>query len=348
MSLMKYLPKNIFLDTNIFESNNFFHGTSIHGLLRYAKEGIIKFYMTDISYNEIISRIEINLFEAKNDINQYANQIDKSRILKNVQKYQDITKLKYNVNDLLAEIKKQLDVNIENSNIQFIKPDGVDINEIFYAYYHNLPPFNSKPNKKHEFPDAFIIKTIESWCKINKTKMIFVTKDNDFKDYKSSRIIFMNDLNVLLDKISKYYDYKKGARLIPRIEKRIIKYENKISDLINEKLDGQIIYDLPYEMIGEIKRSNSKYIDHQITGIWNDRADVSYNVEIKISFLVYPSQTEIYDDLTFRGNRPKMQELSIKLTCDLEFHNDSDSNIRLKWINSNEFIKLSSFLVKIN
>lgn len=148
---MKHLPKNVFLDTNIFEENNFLYGSSIHGLFKYSREKFIHVYMTTISYNELLDRIKINLEEVKQEHNAYVNKIKASRILRNIGVYNNIEKLQYNVNDSLEEIKNKLNTAIKVSNIKFIEPEDLDINEIFYLYYNSLPPFSVNVKKNMSF-----------------------------------------------------------------------------------------------------------------------------------------------------------------------------------------------------
>ena len=64
---MKYSTKNIFVDTNIIESNNFFHGTYFQSLLHYSRSGIINLYMTSVSKMELINRMKIRLIESKEE-----------------------------------------------------------------------------------------------------------------------------------------------------------------------------------------------------------------------------------------------------------------------------------------
>ena len=44
---------NIFLDSSIFEEQNFTSGTKIHSLFYYAKIGVIKIHVTTISKREL-------------------------------------------------------------------------------------------------------------------------------------------------------------------------------------------------------------------------------------------------------------------------------------------------------
>ena len=89
---MKYTTKHIFIDTNIIEGNNFFHGSHFQSLLYYSRIGIIKLFMTSISRMELINRMKKRLIEAKAEHNKLVKSLNKpkTRILKNFIQYNEI------------------------------------------------------------------------------------------------------------------------------------------------------------------------------------------------------------------------------------------------------------------
>lgn len=153
---------------------------------------------------------------------------------------------------------------------------------------------------------------------------------------------FISSLDELLDDISKYYDEKKNTEIIPNIEKRIHKFKEELSDLIDNKIDEQFLLDINYEKYGDISRSKPKYLNHKVTTIYHDFASVSYEVEITIKFRFFPTPLDIYNDLDTEDYRPRLFSETLNLICDLEFHYDKDNNIKLKWVNLNEKIRLKT------
>lgn len=336
---MKYLPKNVFLDTNVYEENNFFYTTLIQNLFYYSKIEVIKLHITRISYWELIDRMKKGLVAVKDEHNRYVNSINSSRILKNLQKFESVKKSKFKIDQSIEELTKKLDTIIRSSNIKIIEPQEVDINNIFHLYYTSSPPFNKKSDKKHEFPDAFIIKTIENWCVKNKTKMIFITKDNDFKDYKNPKIIFKKDLTVLLEDISKYYDSLQSTQLIPEIDKRIKTNNEELLTLIDGELDTFVTLDIDFEKTTN-KRTYPKFVEYKITSIRPGFADICYYIEVEYSFVVFQTEHDINKSFFSDSLKPKLISEKILIPCDLEVHFEKKNDIRLKRINSNEAIKL--------
>lgn len=337
---MKHIIKNIFLDTNIYEENNFFHSTQIHNLFHYSQIGVINLYMTRISYWETIDRMKKGLTKIKEEHDKYVNSIYRTRILKNLKNFENVEKTKFTIHESVKELTIKLDTIIKVSNIKFIEPQEIDINSIFYLYYNSLPPFNRKTEKKHEFPDAFIIKTIENWCEKNSKRLIFLTKDNDFKDYKSKRIIFKNDLTKYLEDVSMYYDSLQATQLIPEIEKRIRTYNEELLVLIDDELNNVVALDLDFEKISNFHRTFPEYVEFKITSLNPDFADITYLIMVKYSFYVIPTALDIYKANFSDDLKPKLYNEKLIIPCDLEVHFKKENDIRLKWINSNEIIKL--------
>ncbi|MFP3891196.1 MAG: PIN domain-containing protein [Ralstonia sp.] len=70
------------------------------------------------------------------------------------------------------------------------------IAEVMRRYEAAEPPFGASGNKKHEFPDAVALSTLEGWATTNGTKILAVTQDNDWRRYgaQSRRLVVVDDL----------------------------------------------------------------------------------------------------------------------------------------------------------
>lgn len=211
-----------------------------------------------------------------------------------------------------------------------------DNEEVFRLYFSSLPPFSKRKDKKHEFPDAFIIKTVDKWCENQSTKMIFVTYDKDFNGYKSKRIIFKNDLTDLLNDISEYYDSIQTNKILPQISNRIKRFEGEILSLIESRLDEKSCFYVEYMGYYNIKWLKPHFYDYKVTSIKSDYADVSYIVKLPVIISVNPSVTDFHRMFFSDNIKQKRIIKDVTIPCDFEFHFDRDSNIQLKWINNNE------------
>jgi len=339
---MKRIIKNIFLDTNIYEENNFFHSSIIQSIFYYSKTGVIDLYMTTISKFELIDRMKKRLIEVKEDHNRLVNSINKpkSRILKNLTEYEQIEKSLIIVEKATAELSKKLNTIIETSNIKIISAENVLIEDVFNSFYKQEPPFCSN-GKKFEFPDAFIVKSIDSWCIKNRKKIIFLTKDNDFTNYKSSHLIFKTDLSDVLVEITNYYDSLQKNQIIPSIHKTLENNREALLDLIDTNIDSVIRIDLDYEQTTKPLRTKAKLHNYKITTIRPKYAEVTYYVEFESSFTIFPTPIDIGRLIFEDGHKPKRILKNLIIPCDIEINLKNLNDIRLKWINSNQKILIN-------
>ena len=339
---MKLSTTHIFLDTNIYEEHNFFHSTKIQSLFHYSKNGVITLHMTTISYLELLNRMKKRLNELKVEHNKLVNSLNSKNhwILKNLTKYENLKKTSLTVEESMVELKEKLDTIIKISKINIITAEDVNADDVFKLYYNNEAPFNEIENKKYEFPDAFIIKSIDAWCKKNKTKILFLTRDKDFIRYRSRSIIYADELTNLLVEITKLHD-SRNKQLIPFIASTLNQNELLLLENINEEIDSFVSLDVDYEKTSNLKRSKPKLRDYKIISIRSNYAEVIYNVEINYKFTIFPSSIDL-ERTVFEDNiKPVNIVKKLIIQCDLEVGLYKENEVKLKWINSNQRIKLN-------
>lgn len=343
---MRLASKNIFLDTNIYEENNFFQSNNIQSLFYYSRIGVINLFMTTISKLELVERMKIRVSEAKEEHNRLVNFVNKTRVLKNLSTYENLEKSQITVATSIKELSNKLNVIIKSSNITLVSTNRVSVEKIFKLYYDKQPPFSQK-GKNFEFPDAFILDSIDSWCVANKKKMIFVTKDANFIGVKNTRLIFKNDLPDLLEKISAFYDFNQKSVFIPLIAKNLHTYEKEILTLIDVAVDSRIKLELNFENMSSLNRKKVKFLEYKISSIRPEYAEIAYYVELDFSFTVFPSTSEIEKSFFSDSLKPNKFSKKIIIVCDIEVSLRKRNDIKLKWINSNQkiFINLNE---KIN
>lgn len=87
-------------------------------------------------------------------------------------------------NDDHEVAKNRLDKFIKNTGTKIIPAsDRVQLDEVIQRYFNAEPPFEDNGKKKNEFPDAIALLSLESWAKENDTKILAVSKDNDWKRF---------------------------------------------------------------------------------------------------------------------------------------------------------------------
>ena len=169
----------IFIDTSIFEANNFLESKRIKEVFKLAERGHIKVVLPKITYDEILSRIANNIEESHKKFNKFRND---TRVLRNIPSLEG----KFDPFDEL-EVRKELNLKLEeifaHSNFEILDYPTLNIGEIFKSYFNKKFPFSSGA-KKNEFPDAFALKSIEAWAMENNELVLVFSNDSDILNYK--------------------------------------------------------------------------------------------------------------------------------------------------------------------
>ncbi|MBK7008786.1 MAG: DUF4935 domain-containing protein [Saprospiraceae bacterium] len=94
---------------------------------------------------------------------------------------------------------------MKEANVRFIPYSESDVKSIFQQYFDKKPPFGLKEEKKHGFPDAFLIEFIKNWVETEKESLTVLTSDNDFNHINGFKgcIDVQNDHRVLVDVLNK-------------------------------------------------------------------------------------------------------------------------------------------------
>lgn len=291
----------IFIDTSVFEENNFLESHRINQILKLGEEGYIKIILPEITKKEIVNRVRKNVNDAVTSFKKYR---DGTRILRNVpslnKKFEPINEAECNL-----EIENIIDERFTIAKIEVIEYPTLNIGIVFSKYFDKELPF-SEGIKKNEFPDAFALVSVEEWCKKNKKTCIVFAKDNDIIKYKSDLIQFVDYEKYLSSKLEEVETLKQRNQRLAHV-KKLFDNEKKnivseVIDWISSELDNENTY-LDYTNyleihdieIGEI---DVEIQDYQITSI-SDTAitlecitDVAYFVEI-----TYDDENDaMYDD----------------------------------------------------
>lgn len=139
--------------------------------------------MPKITYHEIKNRMTGHVQAA---LPEYKKTRDNVRILRNVStlsKNFPILKRDLVIQEFLDIFEKQL----QKSKVVFIDFPEMPTQPIFEKYFSNQYPF-SKGEKKHEFPDAFALASVELWSQENGQKAFVLSNDKDILNYKSNEL----------------------------------------------------------------------------------------------------------------------------------------------------------------
>lgn len=185
--------ENIFIDTCIYQEGQFIASGKLKTLFDAAKEQRICILLPDITEREVLAHIEEQLNAEHEKL--------KSRATSMLKHLEPLRKM-------LEEAVKLSETAANNMKEQFLEQlyiarvcriplqENLDLKAIVEAYFRKKPPFSQK--KKSEFPDAIVLKSLETWCKENNeatTKIVVNHPDYDtaYYDGEDKQWYFVND-----------------------------------------------------------------------------------------------------------------------------------------------------------
>lgn len=186
----------ISLDTSIFDAQQ---RSLEYGLLKRLHQfagSPVQVVMTDVVIQEIEVHLRKDASEAQASVKNAFKQVGQAWQTSVTQR--DSAKILLFGTDSAETIaKKRVDAFIAATGAVIAKAkDHVEVGDLVDRYFAPLPPFANKETKKHEFPDALALLTLESWATEKDTHILVVTRDGDWKTYcaGSARLVAIDDL----------------------------------------------------------------------------------------------------------------------------------------------------------
>ena len=173
--------RNIFIDSCIFIRENYhFRGQNFGHLILLAKSHQAKVFVTDITVREVEAHIETDISNAIQASKKFQRD---ARVLRNMngspfeEFFQEICEAESS-----KILKRQFSTFLDQVLATELDTSEASIKKVFEKYFLKESPFGDGKNK-NEFPDAFAIVTIETWCKTNSERIYVVTTDSGMIEY---------------------------------------------------------------------------------------------------------------------------------------------------------------------
>jgi len=334
--------KHVFIDTSVFESENFVEGSKINKLFDLSCQGHIQILISRITFREVISCMTKRLLEAKKYMENNRKEMDKNlRILRNIEAY----KIKFP----MSEIKKSEDIEFLVNRFEDLLRRGnalvfetpVDYRLVFEKYFGNEPPFNTE-NKKHEFPDAFALAMLENYCREMDIKSYALSQDKDMIAYNSPYLIAEKDLGKLIDKINRHIQEKTRLENIAKTD-AVIKIannqflqelESSIENALRESASEINTPFLDVESVNFIEVKNLAITDYSILSVNNRDAQVDFEIsfDFSVEYEGIDYSEAVYDreDNRWFGEKQIDDTMEGSMTISTEgvvFHTHADGSI---------------------
>ena len=217
-------PLNVFVDTQIFESQSFdISDKSKLGLLKkQVKKGAINFLTSEIIVGEVNKHIKVNVEQKIKEINKNFNSREIAILRKS--KYAD----SFNELDTEEVVKEALNKfrnYLDEAEVMYLDIDSIELKTILDDYFNSRKPFGAG-KKKHEFPDAFNISMLKSLRK-DYQPIYVISGDQDFEDIEGI---------VLYKSIDEFLNLINTDKLISQ---QALEYINSIEDWIAKEIQEQ-------------------------------------------------------------------------------------------------------------
>ena len=283
------MKRVIFLDTNVFESAKFsYNSYRMEKFLEVSKEKGIDLYITDVIKHEVIKRIKTNIRDAIEKIDKHNLEI----LIQSLE-VENKEKLKL-INDLSKKLIQDFENFLQDYNINVI-PSIFNQSKLIDLYFNNQAPFSEQ--KKHEFPDAIIILTIDKWSLENNKLPLVVTNDKGMSCFYTK-----NDIN-FFDKISDVTN----LLVTENPENDLLEIYNDKLEVIKEKIIDEIKYHddfilYSYDHIDDIEVSNI-----EINNVLLNKTDV---INIDINDSIIRLEVDLQIDFSLNASYPDMDTMS--------------------------------------
>ena len=346
---MELKTRNLFIDTQFFVNKGFnFESSEIKSLINFCHKELVNLYLVDLTVKEIEKKIE-------DELEQAFNKLDSSscRALKNIPLYQKFRNT-YDLDKAIQFHRRTLYKFIEDCNTEIIKVDSISCNQVFNLYFEKKPPFagKTKKNRKNEFPDAFILKTIADWSETKKKNTYVLSGDSDWAEFCENNYIFpigndepnlihIGTLSIFLDSIirnekalvemTKFSDdlfENNKEKIIEKLKSEIERSEFE-SDLAHEDYEIVQIGILPLsieenEMLSIEKESSSYNVILHVNGIFEYSCPDYSNS-------IWDSETKQYAFLEY-SKFFKRNDFEIEGEIEISFLDRIDGNFQIKHI----------------
>lgn len=224
------------IDNSTFKGEGYKFYEGLLAQLNQFKDGPVRVLQTDIVHNEAVKHIgqeisksraaiESALRSASKQLKISSDKIDGARDLLRIEGEDN-----YIANARLESYYEYVGAELIDS------AEYIDFKELMESYFSTRAPFEEGKDKKHEFPDAIALISLEGWAEENNINVIAVSQDKGWKNYAdgSARITLVSSLAEALEK---FQPHNKVLSIISHIrEDSLLDEGNHILDRIENAI----------------------------------------------------------------------------------------------------------------
>jgi hypothetical protein len=263
--------RNLFLDANVYIEKQYnFEAKIFERISHLTNFNSIQLLVSKIIINEVMENGKRHLTE---EVSRFNSSVQKMSLVKRVSKTSVPSGLSSDEEkELVENFVESLEDFFFSYRYTVLDDYLIDTRSVFHTYFKKHPPFSSK--KKHEFPDAFVLLSIERWADRNQEFVAVVSKDKDWIDF--------------CNKSKSLHHYETLEGYVGEYNKHEEKLTNKVLGIVgeNEEWLGEILIDF-------ILGFDFHFESSEVDGVSCESFDM-YEVN-----MIAVSEAEVYIDVIF-------------------------------------------------
>lgn len=230
----------ITIDNATFKNEGYRFYEGLLAQMKQFKESPVTVIQTDIVHNEAISHIGQEISRTRSAIEGALRSANKQ--LKIKPEIIESARVLLSVEGRESEIAEaRLGQYYEYIGARIIDSSKyADLSRLMEMYFSTEAPFETRKDKKNEFPDAIALLALEGWAEENDINIVAVSQDNGWKNYaeNSDRITLVSSLAEALEK---FQPHNKVASVITHIrEDSLLADDNHVLQEIEQAIINSI------------------------------------------------------------------------------------------------------------
>lgn len=325
------------IDTNIFEVARY---QLEHGYLKHLEQfskGDVRLVFSELTIGEVRAHMRRKSEEALSALQKGLAEMTTYWLPAHDRRSEILAGFTQQL-DAAGKVEERIEGFLKRCNAIVIPATGnVDVSTLVQAYLESRAPFESS-KKKHEFPDAIALMSLEAWAKANRTTVLFVTRDQGCQAFcqASNSLAWSDNIEEALAHFQyrrSHYDYpvftlaEEVARgLHPALLESIkdvvergivdinwIVLANSIFDNINNQIVKVRVVEVAFDRDGAVPLFEAVDRDEKSMAI---RAKLAVIVEVTCNFYFFVADNEGAGEVKLgRTQKEIEQAISLDALC---------------------------------
>jgi hypothetical protein len=319
--------KHIFLDTEVFDANQFDLGSAnFSKLVSLVEEGSTNVFITDVTRREVLAHIDEKAREANTRLKQFRAAASILR-LSSAAPFQGLF-ARIKAEQLQEVFRAEFESFCTRCKIEVISTGTVEVNDVLDRYFEHRPPFGSG-KKKAEFPDAIAAAALKQWCKtVSYHPLHVVSADDDWRLICEETKGF-----TYLPRLVEVLAIFPAPELARALREGLEQHLPRLRDMVRQKFE-----DLPfviYEIDGQAEHVTVHEIDlrklfvvHAANG--DARIDIDCFIHFDVSVSIKIPESQMWNNdgtrrLSFTDTAVGIIETGISLMAEVQVDYDPEN-----------------------